>query len=111
MPEIPNPTNHLRPAEGGAFVLPSIGRVPVLPPPVPQMTAKALQPAIKPDLAHEGGVRPEAVTSRQPNSEVDCCCADGRVWSEWSSRRVVAAGGRKAPASRDGSYEFGGRFT
>ena len=58
MPKIPNPTNHLRPAEGGAFVLPSVDRVPVLPPSVPQMTAKALQPAIKPDPARDGSFPP-----------------------------------------------------
>jgi hypothetical protein len=47
-----NPTNHLRPTEGGAFILPSVGRVPVLPPADTQTSATASQPAIKPDPVH-----------------------------------------------------------
>jgi hypothetical protein len=47
-----NPTNHLRPTEGGAFILPSVGRVPALPPSDTQTPAEARQPAIKPDAVH-----------------------------------------------------------
>jgi hypothetical protein len=50
--EKPNPTNHLRPAGGGAFILPSVGRFPVLPPSDTPTSATARQSAIKPDPVH-----------------------------------------------------------
>jgi hypothetical protein len=47
-----NPTNHMRPTTVGAFILPSVGRVPVLPSSSSQTSAMARQPAIKRNHVH-----------------------------------------------------------
>jgi hypothetical protein len=47
-----NPTNHLRPTTVGAFILPSVGRVPGLPPYNAQTSAMGRQSAIKRNQVH-----------------------------------------------------------
>ena len=64
MPKIPNPTNHMRPTVVGAFILPSVGRVPLHPQSDTQIHAKARQTAMKPDLAHGRGFRADVLTNR-----------------------------------------------
>ena len=54
----------MRPSEGGAFLLPSVGRVPLHPLSDTQTHAKARQTAMKPDLAHGRGFRPDVLTNR-----------------------------------------------
>lgn len=64
VPKIVNKTNHMCPSGGGAFPLPSVGRVPPLPLSDTQTHAKARQTAMKPDLAHGRGFRPDVLTNR-----------------------------------------------
>jgi hypothetical protein len=63
VPKMLNKTNHMRPSEGGAFPLPSVGRVPPHPQPDTQTHTKARQTAMKPDLAHGCGFRPDVLTN------------------------------------------------
>src|SRR5258707_13621413 len=56
MAKYPNPTNHLRPAEGGAFPLPSCGRAPSAPMPHCQ-TCEVLRRFAKYRHSHHGGLR------------------------------------------------------
>lgn len=46
--EKPSTTNHIRPNPVGAFILPSVGRIPGLPPSNPTTPTMARQPAIWP---------------------------------------------------------------
>lgn len=64
IPKKSNPTNYMRPTEVGAFILPSVGRVPLHPLSDTQTCAKARQTARKPDLAHGRGFRWDVVTNR-----------------------------------------------
>jgi hypothetical protein len=45
-------TNHIRPTAVGVFILPSVGRVPGLPPSSPTAPTMTRQPAIKADAVH-----------------------------------------------------------
>jgi hypothetical protein len=54
----------MRPTVVGAFILPSVGRVPLHPLSDPQTHAKARQTAMKPDLAHGRGFRIDVLTNR-----------------------------------------------
>ena len=58
----------MRPTEAGAFILPSVGRVPPHFLSGTQTHAKARQTAMKPDLVHGRGFRPDVLT----NSPSDC---------------------------------------
>ena len=64
VPKMLNKTNHMRPSEGGAFPLPSVGRVPLHPQSDTQTHAKARQTAMTPDLAHGRGFRAVVLTNR-----------------------------------------------
>src|SRR5258708_2613896 len=55
MAKYPNPTNHLRPAEGGAFPLPSCGRVPSAPMPH-RKTCELMRHPAKCRHSHHDGV-------------------------------------------------------
>ena len=52
MPKISNPTNHLRPTKVGAFILPSVGRVPLQPLSDPQTCAGTRHAPIEHDPGH-----------------------------------------------------------
>src|SRR5260370_1069490 len=67
MAKYPNPTNHLRPAEGGAFPLPSCGRAPSAPMPhckrCELMTARE-----KRRHSHHGGLRSVDLGTNRPSA-------------------------------------------
>jgi hypothetical protein len=52
-----NPTNHMHWPEVGAFILPSVARLPVTPPPDVQIAATARQSATTPHAAHGRAIR------------------------------------------------------
>ena len=64
VPKMLNKTNHMRPSEGDAFPLPSVGRVSPHPQSDTQKCAKARQTTMKPDLGHGCGFRRDVVTNR-----------------------------------------------
>ena len=83
MPKISNPANHMRPAEGGAFILPSVGWVPEQPLLYTQTSAIALQSTTDPMGAHCERPLLERATNRPSDcgaSPVQSCAgrlADG----------------------------------
>src|SRR6202163_671717 len=73
----PNPTNHMRPTTVGAFILPSVGWVPGLPPCDFQTCAKALHSMMACKRGHGCDVRCDMGT----NSPFECGerCAQSTV--------------------------------
>src|SRR5258708_4069784 len=66
MAKYPNPTNHLRPAEGGAFPLPSCGRAPSAPMPHRKICELMRHPA-KCRHSHHGGRRSVDLGTNRPS--------------------------------------------
>src|SRR5712671_5769773 len=67
MAKYPNPTNHLRPAEGGAFPLPSCGRAPVATVPHRQ-TCEFIRPHAKCRHSDHGEVRCADLGTKRPSA-------------------------------------------
>src|SRR5580692_9382123 len=64
MSKISNPTNHMRPTQVGAFILPSVGRVPLLTIAQAQTPATALHIMMATGDTHCGRSRFDRVTNR-----------------------------------------------
>src|SRR5208337_3222982 len=68
MPKISNPTNHMRPAGGGAFILPSVGWPPAIPCALTRTCPIVHQTPMRTKAAHDLGSR----IDRGANSPSDC---------------------------------------